>query len=52
MATLRITALNTTEGTLMEDSLTDELYTVLHHMDAAAVTWAAVTDKFPADLEV
>src|SRR5438552_11176772 len=55
MATLRITALNTTEGTLMEDSHTDQPYTGLHPMEAdsvdtaeagiwvAAVTWAAAT---------
>src|SRR5881397_2224924 len=53
MATLRITALNTTEGTLMEDSHTDQPYTGLRPMEAdsvdtaeaaiwvAAVTWAA-----------
>src|SRR5213594_1769466 len=57
MATLRITALNTTEGTLMEDSHTDQPYTGLRPMEAdsvdtAVATWAAATDKFGADLEV
>src|SRR5213593_290674 len=54
MATLRITALNTTEGTLMEDSHTDQPYTGLRPMEAdsvdtaeaaiwvAEVIWAAV----------
>src|SRR6476646_8449383 len=34
MVILRITALNTTEGTLMEDSHTDQPYTGLHPMEA------------------
>src|SRR5713101_5184735 len=50
MATLRITALNTTEGTLMEDSHTEQPYTGFHPMEAdsvdtaeAAIWVAAVT---------
>src|SRR5262249_52509620 len=39
-ATLRITALNTTEGTLMEDSHTDQPYTGLHPMEADSVDTA------------
>src|SRR5438046_9570541 len=55
MATLRIKALNTSEGTLIEDSHTDQPYTDLHPMEAdsvdtaepgiwvAAATWSAPT---------